>query len=640
MKGKQLEGELPTDLQTRPRNGEAMSNKSSVNGACGFPEVESDLSRDLERIHDYGNNSSIDLSRTGEEVPAPQPLCERNRYAHEAELGQGGMGTVYRAHDTVLHRSLAMKVLSASQNSDSEEGTSKVSPEVLRRFLEEAQVTGQLDHPGIIALHELGLDSAGRVYFTMPLVRGRDFGDILELVWERREGWDLKRAVSCLLKVAEAMAYAHSKGVIHRDLKPANIMAGRFGEVHVMDWGLAKILGHEEKDSREEQHATLVRTDRHESESADALATLEGSVLGTPAYMAPEQARGEQQRIDGRSDVYSLGAVLYHALTGQAPYVPRDARVSAYSVLQWALEGPPKPISELVSGASPELVAICERAMSREPEDRYDEIQELAEELRRYLRGEPVLALPQGPVRRTARWCRRNPAAVGVLAAVSLLGALGLWGLSSLSAEIVRSTARDGAAMKAAILEEVNTLYSAEISGRAKGHITLAHDYAEQEGAIPLPATFLTLLGDRISANESGVRVRHFSDHAFSFRTDGGPRDDFEREALDSLRAEPSKPYYRFDEVEGSSVLRFAAARIMKPSCVECHNSHPDSTKTDWKVGDVRGAMAITQPLENDIARTQRVLRGTFLVIGAVIAGALALFVSYVARSRRSTVRR
>ena len=161
-------------------------------------------------------------------------------YDRREELGRGGMGVVYAAWDERLERRLAMKVLRAG------EGSSVVEGRRLRRFLSEARITGQLSHPGIPAVHELGVDAQGRAWFTMPLVKGRTLGEVFDAVHAQEEGWSLPRALSVLQRVCETMAYAHSQRVLHRDLKPANVMVGPFGEAYVMDWGLARALGEDE----------------------------------------------------------------------------------------------------------------------------------------------------------------------------------------------------------------------------------------------------------------------------------------------------------------------------------------------------------------------------------------------------------
>ena len=168
----------------------------------------------------------------------------KQRYEIEGEIARGGMGAILRVRDPDLRRTLAMKVVLGAGGPS---GPRELDPISLGRFLEEAQVTGQLDHPGIVPVHELGLDDRGDVYFTMRLVKGREFREIIDLVHRGEEGWALPKALGVLLKACEAMAYAHSKGVVHRDLKPANMMVGKFGEVYVMDWGLARVRGEKDK---------------------------------------------------------------------------------------------------------------------------------------------------------------------------------------------------------------------------------------------------------------------------------------------------------------------------------------------------------------------------------------------------------
>ncbi len=222
-----------------------------------------------------------------------------SRYRVSKELARGGMGTILRVWDDDLRRNLAMKVMHGLANTDASTRTGGADQERLVRFLEEAQITGQLDHPGIVPVHDLGIDPDGRCYFTMRLVRGRELKEILKLAREGREGWTQTRALGVILKVCEAMAFAHSKSVIHRDLKPANIMVGRFGETYVMDWGLARVTGKEtaiESKPHDASSLSIVRTDRRDSEKDDPdspLVTLGGDVVGPPSYMPLEQAQGD-----------------------------------------------------------------------------------------------------------------------------------------------------------------------------------------------------------------------------------------------------------------------------------------------------------------------------------------------------------
>ena len=293
------------------------------------------------------------------------------RYEMLEELGAGGMGEVLRVRDRSLKRTVAMKVASPEL---------QATAEGLSRFVEEAQVAAQLQHPGIVPVHELGRLPDGRVCFTMKEVEGITLADAIKDVhrasttgaWQAGTlGWTFRRLLDAFRRVCEAMAHAHSRGVCHRDLKPANIMLGAFGEVLVVDWGLAKVVGGAD--------LAPVRTARSED---DSLKTQLGWVAGTPAYMAPEQAGSELTRIGPGSDVYALGAILYAILNGRPPY--QGGR--AVFVLVAVLTGPPEwpttgsPIPE-------ELRAICERAMERQPEDRYDTAAQLGRAVGDWLDG-------------------------------------------------------------------------------------------------------------------------------------------------------------------------------------------------------------------------------------------------------------
>ena len=246
-------------------------------------------------------------------VDPPAALDPSGRYALGGEIGRGGMGVVHEGWDRQLQREVAVKVLLREHLG---------RPEVVRRFLDEARVTGRLSHPGVVAVHELGWSPDGRPYFVMDLVRGRTLAQLLK---GRADGAsdgasDLAQFLATFLQVCQAVAHAHSQGVIHRDLKPANVMVGAFGTVKVMDWGLAKALGEAGPDAGGDGPAAAP------PDGTDPAATLVGTVVGTPAYLAPEQARGETGRIDRRADVFGLGGILCEILTGQPPYAGADGR--------------------------------------------------------------------------------------------------------------------------------------------------------------------------------------------------------------------------------------------------------------------------------------------------------------------------
>jgi len=400
------------------------------------------------------------------------------RYRLQGEVARGGQGAILRVWDEDLRRHLAMKVtlgrvshsgtqpsgaaaapaspaspasraalaalaspagpaspagIPSPARSASDTATPTVDARTVGRFLEEAQVTGQLDHPGIVPVHELGLDSHGRAFFTMKLVKGEDLKAVFARVHAGEADWSQTRALSLLLRVCEAMSYAHSKRVIHRDLKPSNIMVGRFGEVFVMDWGLARVLDRkDDKDVRvrpEPAHETLElhseRRERAVSDPESPLVTMDGDVVGTPAYMSPEQASGKLQRMGPPSDVYALGAMLYHLLTGRMPYVTPGVRVNNYAILSRVQEGPPASVASLAPQAPAELIAICEKAMAREPAARYADMSALAEDLRAYLEHRVVAAYETGAVAELRKWVVRNKPLAAALVATVLTVAIG-----------------------------------------------------------------------------------------------------------------------------------------------------------------------------------------------------------------------
>lgn len=354
------------------------------------------------------------------------PKLDGERFVMEGELGQGGMGLVMRIHDRFLNRRLAMKVLLERQ-APRDEREQKLAHQMLGRFLEEAQVTSQLDHPGVVPIHELGLDSQGKVYFTMRMVKGRTASEVFVDCQADSGEWSLTRGLEVILKVCDTMAYAHDKGVLHRDLKPSNVMVGRFGEVYVMDWGLAKVLGQADRhDLRIRKDAgtgaSVIDSTRLRDAAEDAansVVTMDGQQLGTPSYMSPEQARGED--LDVRADVYSIGAMVYELATGRAPYTVPGGRQPAYRILNDVLEGPPKRVEEIAKGVPAELVAVVEKAMARDREHRYRTVMELAADVRAFLAQRVVTAYRTGALEETKLWVRRNKPLAASLAAAALL---------------------------------------------------------------------------------------------------------------------------------------------------------------------------------------------------------------------------
>jgi len=402
--------------------------------------VEPSLADRLDRQFGEGVNPNVSLGGEPTSDSGPQSkLLERlraegtrgTRYKLLGEVARGGMGAILKIWDGELRRTLAMKVV-LGRGEQATGDTPAVDPKTLGRFLEEAQITGQLDHPGIVPVHELGLDASGRVYFTMKLVKGEDLRTVFEHVKSGHDGWNHVRALGVLLRVCEAMAFAHSKQVVHRDLKPANVMVGKFGEVYVMDWGLARVLGREDKhDVRIRpagmSTASVVKTERdgdREGTPDSPLVTMDGDVVGTPSFMPPEQARGELDKLGPHSDVYSIGAMLYQLVTGEAPYVPAGTRVSQHTILLAVLREAPPAVEKLAPATPPELVAIVEKAVERDIAKRYPTTLALAADLRAYLEGRVVAAYEAGTWAETKKWVQRNkPLAASLASTVVVLDA-------------------------------------------------------------------------------------------------------------------------------------------------------------------------------------------------------------------------
>ncbi len=338
------------------------------------------------------------------------------KYNIEDEITRGGMGAILRSLDRDIRRQVAMKVML-------DKGS--LSKDRIERFIEEAQVTGQLEHPNIVPIHELGIDSRGKVYFTMKMIHGQSLSEVIDAIARKDEQalekYTWTELCNIFLKICDGVAFAHSRGVIHRDLKPDNIMVGEYGEVLVVDWGLAKIRGHADRKSED-----VVKTLRSEE---DLSKTLDGQVAGTPSYMPPEQAEGEIDKIDERSDIYSLGAVLYEMLSLLPPFRGTTTTEIIVKVCEGNLTAPETlaPSRDIPK----ELSAICMKAMSHNQTDRYRNVAELSADIRLFFEGRSVSAKEDTFSEAVIKLVKRNKEICGTAAAavliIAILSGIGVW---------------------------------------------------------------------------------------------------------------------------------------------------------------------------------------------------------------------
>ncbi len=360
--------------------------------------------------------------------PPPPPMIKVfGDYEILETIAKGGMGVVYKARQRKLNRVVALKMILAGQFADHTD---------IDRFYAEAEAVAQLRHPNIVGIHEVG-ECDGQHYFSMEYIEGRSLAEMV-----REHPLSPRPAATCIKKIAEAMHYAHQRGVLHRDLKPSNIMLDLEDEPLVMDFGLAK---------------------RSEGESR---LTMAGDIMGTPSYMPPEQASGKIHEVSARSDVYSIGATLYELLTGKPPF----GAGNVFETIKQVKEVDPVSPRLLNPSVPKDLETICLKCLEKTPERRYGSAQALADELQRYLVGEPIQARPVNVVERTIRWCKRNPwptIALAVLCFAVFGISAGLW--QARVAQLRAETSRDQ------LLAAINELFT------AWGDVTLLNEPGFEE---------------------------------------------------------------------------------------------------------------------------------------------------------------
>lgn len=403
-------------------------------------EQRHDLEREAHRQHPVADTppalsvSADDARRAmaylanAADDPPPQGRYVRTRLHNE-----GGMGEVWQARDGQMGRDVALKRLKAKHEADAHLRT---------RFLAEARITGQLEHPGIVPVYEVIEREGEAPSYVMRLVRGRTLTEAVREYHAKQAGnaVALRDLLQAFVAACNTLAYAHSRGVIHRDLKPANVVLGPFGEVVVLDWGLAKVLA--DRPAEEDPIRPVAE--------GELDATEPGVVGGTPAYLAPEQALGQAERIDRRTDVFGLGAVLYEILTDRPPY--QGANKS--EVFQQAQRGEVTPPRQAVRGVPVALDAACRKALAKEAGERYQTATELADEVKRWLADERVMAYREPVVERVRRWGRQNRGVVRagvVLLVASVMGlATTLWAVNREKGKTVGALARAGENLKLA----------------------------------------------------------------------------------------------------------------------------------------------------------------------------------------------
>src|SRR5438093_8136634 len=369
-------------METIKRSEHGMTNANRVCAECGAT-VFADAPQGICSVCLFQTGLASNDDKACESTVA-RMLKDFGDYELLEEIGRGGQGVVFRARQKSLNRTVALKVIGLG------EWATKAH---LKRFRLEAEAAASLDHPGIVPIHEVG-ERDGSCYFSMKLVEG---GQLDEVV--RHEQMSIRRAVELIAKVSRTVHYAHEHGILHRDIKPGNILLDKTGEPHLTDFGLARLI---------EQESTI---------------TNSFDVLGTPSYMPPEQAAGRTKELTPAADVYSLGAVFYHMLTGEPPF----AGGTTYETIRMVLEAEPHNPRTRNTKLDVDLATICLKCLEKDPTRRYQSAGALADDVERWLRHEPIQARRTGVFARGRKWARRNPTSTLLAASLVALAAAAGW---------------------------------------------------------------------------------------------------------------------------------------------------------------------------------------------------------------------
>ncbi len=574
-----------------------------IAGAAGTKDLSTAVSRCEQEVLDALENPvrcdvSFDAGKHYSRI-LKSGSCRLGRFELLEEVGVGSFGHVFRALDTELNRTVAVKIQRAGAVATDDEA---------KRFLREARSTASLKHPWIVSLFDTGQTEDGVCFLVTEFVEGQTLESKL-----RKESFSFHESAELLAQICDAMHYAHEQGVIHRDIKPSNILIDKEGLPHVADFGLAK------------------------RDTAETAMTSEGQVMGTPAYMSPEVARGDSNQADARSDIYGVGVMLYEMLTGEQPF-----QGTKRIVLLQVLENEPRHPRQLNEKIPRDLETICLKAMSKASSRRYATAGDFASDLRNFAAGEPIAARPVSRVEKFFRWCKKYPFAAALFIGITLSSAAGFAYLKYLNTWFVEEMALDHARLYSDMMDEFSQTYS-DVRTDYMTHSDPANNPP------PLPATMQIEVAERISCDNK-MEVRIFSEH--SFREELRPRDKFEINTLarfkemiadpESRKTRPSpdpvwtvKPdkektehfpfgeidrsnqleYFEFIEIDDRPYLKYARAQVMESSCVECHNEHSNTPKADWKEGDLAGVFSLTRPLDRDIRRARSGFQGASLLM-------------------------